>query len=32
MMLLAFLGCLCLALLQYLVARRWRLGLTGSGR
>jgi multiple sugar transport system permease protein len=32
MMLLAFLGCLALALLQYLVVRRWRLGLTGSGR
>ena len=32
MMLVAFLGCLALALLQYLVVRRWRLGLTGSGR
>jgi multiple sugar transport system permease protein len=32
MMLVAFLGCLALALLQYLVIRRWRLGLTGSGR
>jgi multiple sugar transport system permease protein len=32
MMLLAFAGCLGLALLQYLVVRRWRLGLTGSGR
>ncbi len=32
MMLLVFLGCLALALLQYLVVRRWRLGLTGSGR
>jgi hypothetical protein len=30
MMLLAFLGCLALAGLQYLVVRRWRLGLTGS--
>jgi multiple sugar transport system permease protein len=29
MMLLAFLGCLALALLQYWVVRRWRLGLTG---
>jgi multiple sugar transport system permease protein len=32
MMLVAFLGCLALALLQYLVVRRWRLGLTGSAR
>jgi len=32
MMLLGFLGCLALAGLQYLVIRRWRLGLTGSGR
>ena len=32
MMLIAFLGCLALALLQYLVIRRWRLGLTGSAR
>ena len=32
MMLLAFLGCLMLALLQYVVVRRRRLGLTGSGR
>ena len=31
-MLLAFLGCLALALLRYLAIRRWRLGLTGSGR
>jgi multiple sugar transport system permease protein len=31
MMLLAFLGCLGLALLQYFIVRRWRLGLTGSG-
>jgi multiple sugar transport system permease protein len=29
MMLVAFLGCLTLALLQYVVVRRWRLGLTG---
>ena len=29
MMLLAFLACLALALLQYLIVRRWRLGLTG---
>jgi multiple sugar transport system permease protein len=32
MMLIGFLGCLALALLQYLVIRRWRLGLSGSGR
>ena len=32
MMLIGFLGCLALALLQYLVIRRRRLGLTGSGR
>ena len=32
MMLVAFLGCLMLALLQYVVVRRRRLGLTGSGR
>jgi multiple sugar transport system permease protein len=31
MMLLAFVACLGLALLQYLVVRRWRLGVTGSG-
>ncbi|HWM12281.1 MAG TPA: sugar ABC transporter permease [Solirubrobacteraceae bacterium] len=31
MMLLAFLGCLVLAGLQYLIVRRWRLGLTGRG-
>ena len=32
MMLVAFLGCMMLALLQYVVVRRRRLGLTGSGR
>ena len=32
MMLVAFVGCLMLALLQYVVVRRRRLGLTGSGR
>ena len=31
-MLVAFLGCLALALIQYVVVRRRRLGLTGSGR
>jgi multiple sugar transport system permease protein len=31
MMLLAFLGCLALAMLQYLIVRRWRLGVTGTG-
>ena len=30
MMLLAFFGCLALALLQYLIVRRWRLGVTGT--
>jgi hypothetical protein len=30
MMVLAFGGCLALALLQYLIVRRWRLGVTGT--
>ena len=32
MMLLGFAACLAVGVLQYLVVRRWRLGLTGSGR
>ena len=31
MMLLGFVGCLALALIQYVIVRRWRLGLTGNG-